>query len=122
MSGPAEILAREARVAARDRLEAEMLQQLRAAKLLDGLVRQHVFHPTRRWRFDFAWPRYMLALEVDGGVYSGGRHVRGRGFEGDIEKLNEALLLGWRVLRASGGQVRSGQALAWVQKAMETGR
>jgi|SRR5262245_31253796 len=53
----------------------------------------------RRWRFDWAWPRQRVALEVDGGVYTRGRHVRVRGYLADIAKLNEAQLLGWIVLR-----------------------
>ena len=55
----------------------------------------------RRWRFDFAWPALMLAVEVDGGswVPGGGRHTRGAGFEADHDKFNRATLLGWRVLR-----------------------
>ena len=74
------------------------------------------FHPTRRWRFDWAWPDQKLALEVDGAVYSRGRHTRGKGFENDMEKLNEALLLGWRVLRVSTGMVADGRALGFVER------
>lgn len=59
------------------------------------------FHPGRRWRFDFAWPSKLLAVEVDGGVFSGGRHTRGAGFIEDQRKLNAAAVLGWRVLRVT---------------------
>lgn len=59
--------------------------------------------PDRAWRFDLAWPEVKLALEVDGGAWieGGGRHNRGKGFEGDQAKLNAAVLLGWRVLRVA---------------------
>jgi very-short-patch-repair endonuclease len=57
------------------------------------------FHPKRRWRFDFAWPAEKIAVECEGGTWSGGRHTRGKGYEGDCEKYNEAVILGWRVLR-----------------------
>ena len=30
------------------------------------------------WRFDYAWTPWMIALEVEGGVFTGGRHVRAR--------------------------------------------
>lgn len=53
----------------------------------------------RRWRFDYAWPAAKVALEVEGGVFSGGRHTRGAGFVADMEKYNTAVRLGWRVLR-----------------------
>lgn len=75
--------------------------------------------PARRWRFDFAWPAHMLAVEVDGGTYSGGRHTRGAGYERDCEKANEAVLRGWRVLRVTTQQVDSGEALAWIERALE---
>ena len=57
------------------------------------------FHPSRKWRFDYAWPDKMVALEVEGGVWTMGRHTRGIGFVRDMEKYNAATLLGWRVLR-----------------------
>lgn len=57
------------------------------------------FHPARKWRFDFAWPGPLVALEVEGGVWTGGRHTRGSGFVKDIEKYNAAAAMGWRVFR-----------------------
>ena len=66
---------------------------------LPAPVREHRFHPVRRWRFDYAWPEQMVALEVDGGVWTGGRHTRGAGFLSDMEKLNAATVAGWRVVR-----------------------
>ena len=57
------------------------------------------FHETRRWRFDYAWPKHRVALEVEGGVWTGGRHTSGIGFVKDMDKYNNAALLGWRVLR-----------------------
>lgn len=95
-----------------------MLLALRAAKLVDGMTREHRFHATRAWRFDFAWPALRLALEVEGGTRSGGRHTTGSGFEADAEKYNEAALLGWTVLRVTSAQVRSGQALRWCEQAL----
>lgn len=65
-------------------------------------VSEYVFHPTRKWRLDFAWPEYRLALEIHGGVYSGGRHTRGTGFTEDREKMNEASLAGLDCYRSHG--------------------
>ncbi len=62
---------------------------------------EYQFHPKRRWRFDHAWVEYKIALEIDGGAWSNGRHTRGKGFLGDMEKLNEAVISGWRVLRCT---------------------
>ena len=63
------------------------------------LVREYRFHPVRKWRFDFAIPEHRVAIEVEGCVFQNGRHVRGVGYRGDCEKYNEAVKLGWRVLR-----------------------
>jgi hypothetical protein len=60
---------------------------------------EYRFHPERKWRFDLAWPAAKVALEIDGAVWSGGRHTRGSGWLKDTEKLNAAACLGWRMLR-----------------------
>ena len=62
-------------------------------------IREYEFHPDRDWRFDFAFPDKLIAIELEGGVHSGGRHVRGTGYVNDLEKYNEAVMLGWRLLR-----------------------
>ena len=65
------------------------------------VVAEHRFHATRKWRFDYAVPSLRIALEVEGGVWTGGRHTSGAGFLRDIEKYNEAALNGWLVLRCT---------------------
>ncbi len=64
--------------------------------------RERKFHPVRKWRFDFAWPAYRVALEIDGGIFSKGKerlnHASGPGIQADHEKRNAAAELGWRVL------------------------
>lgn len=61
--------------------------------------------PTRRWRFDFAHERTRIAFEIEGGVWTGGRHTRGDGFTEDCEKYNEAALAGWTVFRITGDMI-----------------
>ncbi|SAK62549.1 hypothetical protein AWB76_03266 [Caballeronia temeraria] len=96
-------------------LEEAFALQVRAAKL-PAPVREHRFHPTRRWRFDFAWPVSRIAVEIEGGTWSGGRHTRGSGFEADCIKYNAAAVLDWRVLRVTGSMVKDGSALAAVRQ------
>ncbi len=61
---------------------------------------EYAFHPVRKWRFDYAWPHHgRIALEVEGGIWTGGAHAQPIGIERDMEKYNAAALLGWRVLR-----------------------
>lgn len=83
-------------------------QMFRALCAKHGLPRPEVevrFHPDRKWRFDYAWPKQKVALEVEGGVWTGGRHTRGAGFVEDMEKYNAATRLGWRVLRVVPGEL-----------------
>ena len=60
-----------------------------------------LFHPSRKWRMDYAWPELKIAVEIHGGIFSGGRHTTGVGFIADREKMNEAQLLGWIVLEVA---------------------
>ncbi len=83
--------------------------------------REHRFSPPRRWRFDFAWPAIKLAVEVDGVTGgAGGRHQRIDGYERDLEKLNAAVLRGWRVLRFTPRKVKNGAAMAVIMTAMKS--
>jgi len=100
-------------------LEDQFEMQLKAVKLL-GFEREHRFHPTRRWRFDFANPAKKIAIELHGAIFTQGRHSRGAGIEGDMEKINEAQMLGWDVLCFSGGMVKSGEALQTLERYLET--
>jgi very-short-patch-repair endonuclease len=63
------------------------------------------FHPTRKWRFDFAHEGSMTAVEIDGAVWSRGRHTRGAGFIKDREKGNMATSMGWRVFHLATGMI-----------------
>ena len=59
---------------------------------------EYVFHDGRRWRFDYAWPEQRVAIEVDGGLFVGGAHVRGARVMKTHEKLNTAATAGCRIL------------------------
>jgi very-short-patch-repair endonuclease len=83
-------------------------------------VQEFVFHPTRRWRFDWAFPDWHVAVEQDGGTWSGGRHVRGKGFEEDARKTNHAAIAGWLVLRVTTAMVRTGEALTLLEAALRS--
>lgn len=99
------------------RLEDQLARQLEDAGLPTP-VRELRFDEGRAWRFDFAWPVPMVALEVEGATWAGGRHTRGRGFEADCEKYATAALAGWTVLRVTGGMVRDGRAVALAVRAL----
>ena len=101
-------------------MNVPLLLQIRAAEL-PRPVEEFKFHPTRKWRFDLCWKKQKLAVEIEGGTYSHGRHTRGKGFAMDCIKYNEAVILGWRVLRVTTDMVNDGTALEYVEKALADG-
>lgn len=78
--------------------------------------REFKFHATRSWRADFRITGTQILVEVEGGVWSGGRHTRGTGYEADAEKYNTAAMEGWIVLRYTTGQVQKGLALQGITR------
>lgn len=78
---------------------------------IPAVTREYRFHEERKWRFDFAWPEWKIAVEIEGGTFSQGRHTRGVGFADDCRKYNSAALLGWRLFRFTTGQVKAGYAI-----------
>lgn len=80
-------------------------------------VPELAFHPQRGWRFDFAWPALLLAVEQEGGVWGQGRHNRPVGYSEDCHKYSEAALLGWTVLRFTTRQIANGLALGLLERA-----
>lgn len=104
-------------------LEAAFTLWLRTRECADipAPVRQHRFAPPRRWRFDFAWPDQMVAVEIDGLVYGGrGGHQTVSGVMADCEKYEAALRLGWRVYRVPGPWIQEGTRLVCRPEVMET--
>lgn len=71
------------------------------------------------WRFDFAYPEQQLAIEVEGGGWTGGRHTRGAGFAEDLRKYDAAMRLGWVVYRVDGALIRTGQAVKTIKRLLE---
>ena len=78
-----------------------------AWRALDGpdLVAEYAFAPPRRWRFDRLHPASRVAVELEGGVWSGGRHTHPTGFEEDVAKYNRASALGFVVFRVTRKQL-----------------
>lgn len=74
------------------------------------------FHPSRMWRADFHLKGKKILVEVEGGIWSNGRHTRGKGYLGDLEKYNEATMMGYQVIRFSTEQVKSGKAIEQIFK------
>lgn len=60
------------------------------------------------WRFDFLWRKSRVAVEIEGGTWSGGRHVTGAGYAEDCRKYNAAALAGFMVLRFTTDMLKDG--------------
>lgn len=75
---------------------------------------EYKFHPTRKWRLDYAWPEHGLAIEVEGGVWVRGRHNRPAGYLKDLEKYNALTLQGWRLLRYTPQQCITMEAIKQI--------
>ena len=94
--------------------EAKLSQQLKAYKI--EFEQEFRFDPKRKWRADFHLVGKMILIEVEGGIWSNGRHTRAKGYLGDMEKYNSAQLLRYQVLRFSTEQVKSGLAVRQIEK------
>jgi len=96
----------------------QTLSLLSHANGLPVPVFEHTFCKGRRWRFDAAWLHERVAIEVEGGIFTNGRHIRSSGFLRDMAKYNAAALLGWTVLRYSPQQIATGDWVNDVKQAL----
>jgi very-short-patch-repair endonuclease len=118
-------VAREVKNAHTKRHEDLFSFQLKAHKL-PTFIREHRFALSigRQWRFDFANPEFMIAVEVEGLIVkrvggrfvSTGAHADINGFKSDCCKYAEAAILGWTVLRFEQSQVKTGEAVNFTKR------
>lgn len=91
---------------------------------------EYRFYPLRKWRFDFAWPVVRepqgitgensgaLAIEIQGGMFTQGRHTRGGALRKEWEKLNMAAILGWRILYFQPDDIYKKATMEMIQRAL----
>lgn len=94
--------------------EVKLATALRALKI--DFEQEFKFHPERKWKADFHLVGKKILVEVEGGIWSGGRHTRGKGYIGDMQKYNAATMMGYQVIRFSTEQVKSGLAIQQIEK------
>lgn len=99
--------------------EVILARDLRALKI--NFEQEYKFHPERNWRADFLITGTKILIEVEGGIWSGGRHTRGKGFIADMEKYNAAAVMGFKVLRFDTQQVKSGSAIKQIENLVRGG-
>lgn len=89
------------------------------AHALPAPVAEWRFHKTRRWRFDWAWPLHLCALEINGGLFIRGRHSRGASQVKDYEKWSTAAAMGWRVLHCQPSDLGKAPIMALLEQALK---
>ncbi|RFC81344.1 DUF559 domain-containing protein, partial [Acinetobacter sichuanensis] len=94
--------------------EAKLAQHLKSYKI--EFQTEFQFSPERKWRADFYILGTKFLIEVEGGIWSNGRHTRAQGYLGDMEKYNSAQELGYSVYRYSTEQVKSGKAIEDIRR------
>ena len=96
-----------------------MFETLCLAHGLPQPEREVVFHQDRGWKFDFAWYIQKVALEVEGGAFKGHGHRSVGKYLKDIKKYNEATLIGWKLLRCTTDDIKSGTVCALLKRALQ---
>lgn len=94
--------------------EATLARDLKAVGI--QFEQEFLFHDTRKWRADFHIIGHKLLIEVEGGIWTQGRHTRAQGYLDDMEKYNEVTALGYRLLRFSTEQVKRGLAVRKIEE------
>ncbi len=99
--------------------ETDLFPVLCVSEGLPKPTKEHRFHDSRKWRFDYAWIEDRVALEVEGGIWTKGRHTRGAGYLKDMEKYSEAAVLGWRVLRVTPATLTQPETFDLLRRAIQ---
>lgn len=94
--------------------EATLIRHLQAYRI--EFKQEFQFNKDRKWRADFYLVGTNILIEVEGGIWSNGRHTRGKGYIADMEKYNSATALGYSVYRYSTEQVKSGLAIEEIRR------
>ncbi|MEJ8803153.1 hypothetical protein [Pontibacter sp. H249] len=101
--------------------QAEQEHRIKKLQQATGqqVIAEHAFHPERKWRIDFFLPESNIAIEVEGGVWTQGRHTRGKGYVNDLEKYNAAQAMGIMVLRFTPEQLLKPKALKTINQTIQ---
>lgn len=100
-------------------LEETLLYQIRALGLPEP-EREYMAIPGRQFRFDMAWLEQRVLVECQGGIYSYlPSHTSASGIRRDAEKLNLAMLNGWKVYHFTSDMIKSGEAVQLIEKELK---
>lgn len=99
---------------------AHILFEKQLSDLRLEFEREYQFDLLRKWRADYLITSrplngQIILVEIEGGVFSRGRHVRGVGYENDMRKYNAAQSKGYYVFRFSTNMVNRGEAKEFLR-------
>lgn len=103
------------------KITSDFFCKLVKAELGLDVTLEHKFHDTRRWRFDYAILDHKIAIEKDGGVWmkGGGAHSRPQNIIRDMEKLTQASVLGWVVIRRVPNELNTTETMNLIRQAIK---
>jgi hypothetical protein len=103
--------------ATKKRLKAWLLENVAIVE------QEYMFHPTRKWLFDFFLPDHNIAVEYEGFMTQGANvgHASIAGIMRDVEKYNEAQAMGIRVFRATAENIRTGSFFELMERVLGEG-
>lgn len=100
--------------------DAGTLLEIHLAELGIDFIREWKFYSPRKWRADFmlSVPGKLepILLEIEGAIWTQGRHTRGKGYLADLEKYRVAAALGFKVFRFSTSEVLDGTAKEFIRE------
>jgi hypothetical protein len=79
------------------------------------------FCPDRKWKADYRVEpsergEHAMLVEIEGAIFTSGRHTRGVGYAKDLEKYRMASALGYKLFRFSTIEVLNGTAKEFLKK------
>jgi len=87
---------------------------------LDYAYRRSLSKRAKRFRLDFAHEETRVGIEIQGGIYTRGRHVTGAGYERDAFKYNLAYAGGWVIFLMTPEMIRNPRWYALIAATIES--
>lgn len=89
------------------------------AEFPEGLEVEYKFHPERKWRFDYAYPKKKIAFEYEGLFSRKSRHTTKSGYTEDCRKYNAAIAMGWKIFRITAPMMNEGATIDLMREVLK---